>query len=57
MEKKKNGAIISTREKGGTRETLALPPFCGEAASVLSDIPAPALLPITPQVSSTEAQP
>jgi len=48
MEKKKNGAIS---------ETLALPPFCGEAASVLSDIPAPALLPITPQVSSTEAQP
>jgi hypothetical protein len=42
----KNGAIISTREKGGTRETLALPLFCGEAASVLSDFPAPALLSI-----------
>jgi DNA-binding NarL/FixJ family response regulator len=43
---KKNGAIIMTREKGGTRETLALPPFCGGSASVLSDFRALALFPI-----------
>jgi hypothetical protein len=46
---KRNGAIISTREKGGTRETLAVPLFCSGSASVLSDFPAPALLPITPR--------
>src|SRR6266700_5248209 len=43
----------AAREKGGTRETLALPR--GEAASVLSDFLTPVLLPIAPQVSSTEA--
>jgi len=37
------GAIISGAGERGTRETLALPR--GEAASVLSDFPAPALLP------------
>src|SRR5881296_1759937 len=49
----KTRAIITGAGEGGTRETLALPR--GEAASVLSDFPTPVLLPITPQVSSTEA--
>src|SRR5437016_4122818 len=43
----KNGAIISTREKG--EPARHSPPWW--SASVLSDFAAPALLPITPQVS------
>ncbi len=51
MEKKRNGAIISTREKGEpARHSSPL-----WSVSVLSDFAAPALLPITPQLSTRKA--